>query len=602
MAGGRTQIDPVGSARPWTPSRRVPDWAKSNPINASYPERVSAGPTVLRAMTQQRAPTEPGRAQENSMTRRLVLSFLLVTSLLGCSESTPPADTSLLGWVDVATPYAYVSGQPYPEATLARMGKLNSVAMASVEEALTNDPSIPPELAAIALELLGGMTNGDMEALGRTASDPYVLYARGLYPVARLQISDPAKLRATLAKIEEGIGSEIPTATRSGTTYWRLAGDDFDFMGVAMLDNDVLSVAIGPKPDEAGMVDHLLSDPSAQAATQFAARVEKLRADYELGPYDVFFAEPTALVERVLPLASTQPDCQGELLGYAKAVPIVAGGYTQFTARSLEFRMIVALDDAAREGLRGTLTPIPGGALGEDMLLSLGLGVDAAAAARGIAASMQEINATSKCGSGTDISESLDRLQTAQGALAVAGSPQGLRLVWDDFSMGQSGVPRLDALLVAEMRNPGSVLGLLQAQGIRLDDLGQDGTPITLNDRLPQVLPIEDTVWLAGRTDAVGLAIGTEKQGPRLRGALSGDSLPAGTMFEFAVSGRLFGMLADPSGPLGAMLATQTAHTPGMNAQLDVFRAYADVFDRFAYEVALTDLGVEVKQIYVLRE
>lgn len=529
------------------------------------------------------------------MMRRLALPVLIAASLLACSDTPTEAETSLLGFVPADTPYAFVSGEPLPEDVLARFAALNGSIVNAFKDAVAADPDFPPALAELFVELMTGIGGDGAQAFGMGPNDPYVIYGRGPYPVGRFAISDVSKLQASMAKVERALETEIPTASRNGTTYWRLSGPDFQVMLVAVLENDTLAWAIGPVEQESDLVDHLVSAPSAGAAQTFSTRVSTLRSEYDLEKYPFMFIELEPLVAAVA--ATSQdltPGCRDELIGYTKRAPRLIAGYDRITSDTVGYQMTLALDGAAQTALRDALAPIPAGDLGQDSLMSIGLGVDIAKATTSLATAFNASVSSSACSPGSSELIAAEQVQQAVGALQLAGNPRGLRIVWDSIALDNPMAPRVSALALANMEAPSNVLSLIQLQ-MPIGDVPTDGTPISLSERMP-IPMLQDEIWLAADQDGLGLAVGGDDQSARLRSALSAEPLAAGTLLDFQMSGKLFTMVGDQNGPLGSMIAMQAASDPNVTTQLQMFKAYGDLMDRFAYSVALSDKGVMLRQ------
>ena len=128
---------------------------------------------------------------------------------------------TLFEHIPVDTPYVFASFEPIPPEywhhTFAQLGP----AVQDVLRRVASDNSGPsPAARALFSELGADLSAAGLERLGLSPSPRFAIYGLGPMPVVRLEISDAARLTATIERIGARVGAGFERRAASGRTYW----------------------------------------------------------------------------------------------------------------------------------------------------------------------------------------------------------------------------------------------------------------------------------------------------------------------------------------------------------------------------------------------
>ncbi len=96
-------------------------------------------------------------------------------------------------------------------------------------------------LAAAVLDELGGtLSTESLNKVGISLQAHYAFYAKGIFPVFRIGLSDAQEMRNAIGRIETKMGYQLPVKELNGTTYWRIAEEDMPVaVYIAILDQQL---------------------------------------------------------------------------------------------------------------------------------------------------------------------------------------------------------------------------------------------------------------------------------------------------------------------------------------------------------------------------
>src|SRR5690606_25867291 len=198
--------------------------------------------------------------------------------LLGACGTSKKDLASPLAYVPAETPYVFANIESLPESTVqayADMLKPVDEAYRKLLADIRTEVEQSEESAEEKRKILGlidlasdklsieGWENIGFSRRGRTA-----FYGVGAMPVLRIELGDPAKLRAFIAEVEALAGKPIPTAEVEGQAYWRMQPDDSRPFAVVMaIIEQHLVVTIDAGPEVAALPDLLgLRQPAQSLA------------------------------------------------------------------------------------------------------------------------------------------------------------------------------------------------------------------------------------------------------------------------------------------------------------------------------------------------
>jgi hypothetical protein len=493
------------------------------------------------------------------------LSAVLAVFLVACDRGDVPVEpdyevNALLEHVPSDTPYLAANLARLPDdfvdtwlirlqPVLEEMQVQLSAARADLEQAGTAaDPDVGLPLAVLR-ELDGKLSRAGLESLGLDIGAHNAVYGMGAFPVARIGLSDPGALRATVQRIFDNAGMTVPEQSFQGVSFWRLAAEHQDEQPVglylAILD-DHLAAGILPPSAEQQLLPAFLG-LERPADSDAAARLLALNAAHDYTPYgsailDLHrladqFLQPDALTARVIAesghnrLSSLGPACVSEIHTIIDQAPRMTAGTTQLSAAAIGYQYRVESPDTLAGKLMGLVADIPAVEAASARMLEFAFGMRLGAVrdfvqetAAAIVADPYECEHLQALNEGA--ADTLARLE--QPMPPFVNNFRGIRLSLDDIRLNGGTMPaNARGHLAVHVEKPEMFVGMAQ---MFLPDLSE--LEITAGDPPVQVpdslLPAPEMVAFAAMSrDAIGLSVGDgEEQG--LPEFLSRDAGPEG--------------------------------------------------------------------------
>lgn len=503
----------------------------------------------------------------------LSLSLATALTLTACGSDdqstvaeveTAPAARSLLAHVPSDTPYLAANLQPMPEAVidanferaepiLKEVQARISAAKADIDggETVTGDEFSDTLLLALLDEFDGKLSREGIESLGWDLDSTSALYGMGAFPVARIALSDPAVLRATIMRVLEKAGIDAPESDFQGVKYWRLAADDSDEMPVGIYVSvleDHMAVGVYPLASEAEFLPPFLGVemPASDAAERLAA----LNAKHGYTPFgsgymDLHrmadeFLDPEASTARALmsvegvELESFSEQCAAELHGMIDNMPAMSFGMTEVDVKLFEYAALFEMPAALAAEITELVAPVPqvqgkAGILGE-----FAFGIKVGAVRDFVSRKAQGIvDAPFQCEEFADINEQARQLieQMNQPIPPFVNNFRGLRLSIESLVLNPSAempIPEdVRGLMAVHVEQPEMFVGMAQ---MFLPDL----STLTLAPGEPPVQIPESLLSMPGfvayaamSNDAIAMSVGDGMQ-DQLGGYLDRDAGPDG--------------------------------------------------------------------------
>jgi len=316
---------------------------------------------------------------------RLCLVAVVAGALMSCGGGAPQATTlssrwsapSILAEVPADAPYLVALLEPVNDALRRRMlhsldtQLAQSAAMKELDE-LRADPSKPWMRAVLALvdELRAKGAAAWLDQLGIDPHGRFVLYGMSLWPVARIELNDPAKLRATIARMLSAGGVQPQQRTLDGRAYW-LAGDrDVSFVA-AVLDREAVAAVLPTAAVDAALPQVLGIRPPEHSLAATTTVPDLLARHRFLGVFAAYL-DAHRIVDAIagpqprpldIPIrAATGPvsaDCRTDLDRFAAATPRLVLGYRRLDDTGFDGAMVIETPPATVAGLRKLHTVVP---------------------------------------------------------------------------------------------------------------------------------------------------------------------------------------------------------------------------------------------------
>ncbi len=336
--------------------------------------------------------------------RRLAISAALLFALPAAFAATP------IDYVPSDTPYLITSLVPMPTAAYDRM-KRNSSQMIELFKAAAKQGSLrtfsagEPEKAEDAAKRveaeqvinffaeLGEIYTSDEASLkaGFKPQARFAIYGIGLVPVLRMEISDAAKARVTIANTMNKIiefnkkydtktpakkrGSEFSytrNALRSGEIF-RLGTEKIQ--PIIVIEGDQLVLSMLPRDAKAELVN-MLFPATAVGAKTVTAKLSAIQKQYGLNGYALGFVEFAPLANMYMgnannleaalwaaghdeKMPTATPVCKGEMLSAISHMPRAVMGYTEMSDLEMTAKVVLEVEPDIANQLTSTVVPMP---------------------------------------------------------------------------------------------------------------------------------------------------------------------------------------------------------------------------------------------------
>ena len=488
-------------------------------------------------------------------TIRLVLTATVLTlTLAACGkdqEETAAAgqENALLAFVPSDTPYVVADLEPVPDAVLdAYLSRMQPVLdelqlqlvetrdrLQSGETAGANDDD-PAARVALALmnELDGKLNRAGLESLGIDLGSNKVFYGMGAFPVARIGLSDPAMLRATIQRVLDNAGITAPEKQYQGVSYWSVSKEDLDGASVsiyaAILD-DHLAFAILPTTAEAELLPAFLGI-TRPGHSDIAARLAELNREHGYTPYgsgildlhrlaDQFLDPKSTLAQAVAKsghneLETLTPQCVEEIHGIIDNAPRLTVGTKELDANKVAIQYRVETLSSLASELQALVSRVPAVDPDSNQAVELSLGVKLGAVrdflrqkTAAIVAEPYQCEALQHLNDwAMQASERLD-----QPVPPFVNNFLGVRASLDSLDFDFSSIPaQVRGLLALHVDKPEMFVGMAQMFLPDLSglNLARGEPPV----RIPEsVVSIQGIVaYAAMSSDAIGLSVGEGEQ------------------------------------------------------------------------------------------
>jgi hypothetical protein len=316
------------------------------------------------------------------MLRILILSACLAA--FACSHNGP-GPTSAGGWtaddvlafVPAESPYVLGQLDPMDEATRAHAFGLSDGSLKTMTDALADrsaDDPIKRAFIAYVAEVSNVPVAKRGDSIGLAHDFRFVIYGDPIYPVARLAVSDPVRLRVVLHKIATAFGPGIVEHAES-VPYWTFAKGKVTVV-VAMHDRD-LTTAVFPTEETATRLPPLLANTRPAHSLRESADVPALLARHQLrrelfAIIDV--AKVAVQLARYPGTGLDSPQCKDDLARVAAVVPRLVAGYHANDPKRMDLSFVVELPPAIADSLSKLRVALP--VLSKDPLMTMGIGLD----------------------------------------------------------------------------------------------------------------------------------------------------------------------------------------------------------------------------------
>lgn len=551
-------------------------------------------------------------------TLRLTLFAGAIAALAACSKPQP-ADTPL-AFVPDDTPYVYANLQPVPADITERWSKpLQEYwpSLLSMYQTMLADPKLAlgDRTRRIASVLIDEFkTHADWERLRQIGLKPdarIAIYGIGLVPVLRMELGDPAALRAEVARVEQASGAKLAVAKVGDQEYWQIGGDGLT-AAIAIEGTQLVATLLPANAADALKRTLLGLDRPARSMAQSGA-IEALAKQYGYSPFGAGFVDVVRLVERLskplegsdaeftralgLPaLAGADDTCRREYLDIAHRFPRLVVGAEELTAQRMRIATQAEIEPALAGRIAAALGAAPGSGAPADGTVDFSLAVpvlrlkdfwiaqaDAVAAKPYACANLAGLNRM--------FAESKAKVDVT--VPPPFSDVTGVRVSLSKFELAGSGaMPDVGGKLLLATTNPAATLAMAQLTVPALQQLkvAPDGKPVALPpDLLPMKLP---PLSVAMSDKAIAFASGAESAA--LPAFLAAPAASEAVFLRVHVAGAVYGWMARGFGAMKTSLPP--ASQQNLDQQIKLFGVYEKWLRTNDFALTATPTGIRMRQ------
>ena len=389
-------------------------------------------------------------------------SFVLAVVLVACSHSAPPSPhapqqvastwkgPAILAPIPADTPYVVAVLEPLPEKLREHWYADN---ISKVKQALQKAASGEGRVALVAAALYSEIENADdshwPEALGFAMDARMVLYGLSIWPVLRLEVKDPVRLREVLARIVKAGDPDLQPQTIGQATVYVLKDGKAAYV-FGIVDHELVGSVMPAETVDRAMPLILGTQPPAHSLRD-AKLIPDLLAKHRYLPTMLAYADMPRLLEAVTGHGKGAGDklttmfegkipatCQDDLARMASAFPRLSFGYRHLDEHGFSMTMVLDAPASLLKSLAKLHTPMPAMQIKAQPMLAVGAAVNVDA----MIAWMRDVTSQLRshpfrCDALASVNHDIDELASKLGE-PMPPMLQGLRgfeLVVDDATM-----------------------------------------------------------------------------------------------------------------------------------------------------------------------
>jgi hypothetical protein len=540
------------------------------------------------------------------------------TGLVSLSAAKPgPLDL-----VPADTAFVFANVEPMPSAVtrawmdqFAQVSGIYSMQAKLAEEALAKEDPDGKGIRwvrALAAEAKDRNAAQIMTELGMDMQMRYALYEVGARPVLRLELADPAKTRAFIARVEQNAGDKLPIAKIDALDYWHFTDPKGEARVVAAIDDTQLVLAfLTGTSDDAALRDALgLNRPKQSLAA--SGKLVALNKEFGYTPYSSGYLDTRkiiALIDDARPAANDSDAaalmaaCDRDYDALAAAMPRLVFGYTRLEPKAMEAKMLLQLREDIAKDLQPLPAPLPGANAAADSALNFGFAMNLEALAN--FANKQAdavIAAPYACPSLADLNEAARKAkeQFANPGLYMAASAfNAVHVIASKFSMPKSDVeadaaePEFSGKLLIGSKSPAGLVGMLGSFAPQVAALN-----LQPNGELKEVpaesgMPVKGPMHALMTDAAIGVSVG-EGESATLKDALA-VAANNKTLISIGYGGEFFNIVFAQAAA-DAAKADEPAAAELQKTMADLQRIYAESIEHIDIKVNVAERGIEFVQ------
>ncbi|HET9034204.1 MAG TPA: hypothetical protein VFN25_15025 [Dokdonella sp.] len=548
-------------------------------------------------------------------------SILLVIVLLATACSRPPDENAPLAFVPSDTPFVMANSEPMPEANVEMWARQMQGVWPSMvglyDDMLSKIPDTSePEAArfkqvtqAILDEIRQRDTPAKWAEVGFSAKSLGALYGVGMIPVLRVELGDPDKFRAMVARVEAKAGAKLGTSHVDDQPVWTLRTGKAE--GLMAIEDQHLVIAFLPDNADNALRRRVLGldrPKKSLAETGGLDNLNKAEGYLPFGSGWIDFTRLVALIDTdpgysaIAQMAADTPKnldatCRSEYTALAARAPRIVLGYTRLEGRHMTFSGRLDLDTKLAQAFVKLSSPPPGSAAPSSALYDISLSLPVLKIKDFlIERSNAIVDAPFQCPALASLNEvaTKAKLRLRQFVPPPLSDFTGLRLMVNRLDIPENGNPDVSAAVLIGSSNPMGMIGMAQLVAPTLRDfkLALDGKPVDLPAGIfPNQAGYAPAMQVAASESAVVIGIGADID---LAAFISADTATDGQLMRAVYSGKFYDMLDSMLTRFSAMMPENQRATIEQQKTLNAL--YARWIDRIEVRVNATAKGIEMIQ------
>lgn len=476
-------------------------------------------------------------------------ALIAVTSLvlLACSRDDGTAEqvnaNPLLSTVPAGTPYVYANFEPTPADVIDAFMLRAAPSLLAVQTVLddleiqinTDDPDEMKEgrlLSALINEFKGKLNREGLTSLGLSLDSHFVAYGMGAFPVARVSLSDPDKLRSAIGRIESDSGIPFTARSLNGVEYWKISGNQTQVGIYVAILPDHLAVALLPSAMESDMLPAFLGQvkPAGSPVAQQLAAINKEHGFSGLGSGFVdlqrlaseFLDESSVTATFLAGVGHYKPGelgdvCRSEINGLVAKAPRLLAGTTELTANTLGISYLLELQPDLATQLTGLVADVPVADRGPGKVVTASLGLNLGKLRNFLVEQFTTIStAPFQCQYLQDLNVQANTMlaQLNQPMPPFINNLKGFRMSLDEIDYANFSPEKAKGMFVLEVEKPQMLIGMAQMFIPGLDGLNLEAgaDPVALPQELLSIATPEMRVYAAMGSNSIGVSTGDSGQ------------------------------------------------------------------------------------------
>lgn len=456
----------------------------------------------------------------------LALMTTLSVSTMGCSGKEKKDDDLISKKVVVPTYYERIDANtPYffSDMMSAPYGKFEydlfemyAPAIAQVRTGLSRSlMGMPPDsigvedafMLAVLDELDGNFSSTKLGKLGIDANGSFALYGVGVWPVARVALSDRKAFEAMIQRVQDKVGSKPQMIEHKGVKLMKISAANAPISVIMQVTDSSFTIGISENGFMQTYLDHFTGKVKPKTSMKQKNALLALQGEYKLKPFMTGYVDIKGLVAGVLggsksnellaaSLSSVAADIQGgappkcreELVSMASTMPRIVMGYKAVSKDRLVIMSGIENTNGLSKLLADSRKPLPlyKAPVTQSSLVWGGIGIDAGKFSKDLVGRLKPlIDSPFECPDLRYFNQIATMSKGLNNAPNYVKAIQGLSFVLNSFQLDQGqGKVDLDLGVVVRTTDPN---GLFQSIKLLIQDPAwqninpkADGVPVLL--------------------------------------------------------------------------------------------------------------------------